>query len=419
MDACILRLFAMAVGARLRFEILKRDAFRCRYCGSNTLSAVLEIDHVIPISGGGSDDPSNLLTACFTCKRAKSNVSLAERQLPTAISAVDLLQQADDIRNYLQAQQCVVQAREDVHLYVENYWKRIHGYEAPAILQARWPTITRSNPLELVIAAIEASISCPSLSPTVVTKYFYGCLRNLRVGPDIKPSGAEENVAEPHQRNAEQRWRQMMDLLGIAYENNAPDCARGWWLKSRADENVFVTVATSWDQASAILTRLAPQADKNTTIVVLLDEWFKIEHKEREPYIVVGISYRGRDSHVTGVSFHICTSCEATDFSLGESCRQCGEGRAIMFFDCDAHSPLASHDGLWYRLEAEWTGHVWEMEAPAKMLWALWRSTLAFQDDKSFWSGCRGESHEMFYELHLQTVAAVKKVCQVPRDACE
>ncbi len=33
----------------------------------------MEVDHVIPISLGGSDDYYNLVTACFLCNRGKCN----------------------------------------------------------------------------------------------------------------------------------------------------------------------------------------------------------------------------------------------------------------------------------------------------------------------------------------------------------
>ena len=33
----------------------------------------LEVDHVIPISRGGTDDISNLKTACFKCNRGKGD----------------------------------------------------------------------------------------------------------------------------------------------------------------------------------------------------------------------------------------------------------------------------------------------------------------------------------------------------------
>ena len=58
---------------KLRFEILKRDQFRCRYCGRGEADgAKLHVDHVIPVLVGGRNDPENLATACADCNLGKS-----------------------------------------------------------------------------------------------------------------------------------------------------------------------------------------------------------------------------------------------------------------------------------------------------------------------------------------------------------
>lgn len=67
---------------KLRFEIFKRDGFRCRYCGREAGEGVeLRVDHVDPKSNGGSNEPSNLVTACHECNAGKSDVLLTERSL--------------------------------------------------------------------------------------------------------------------------------------------------------------------------------------------------------------------------------------------------------------------------------------------------------------------------------------------------
>jgi 5-methylcytosine-specific restriction endonuclease McrA len=60
-------------GLSLRFAILERDAFACRYCGRKPPEVELEVDHLVPRSAGGTDDPSNLVTACFDCNRGKKD----------------------------------------------------------------------------------------------------------------------------------------------------------------------------------------------------------------------------------------------------------------------------------------------------------------------------------------------------------
>lgn len=60
-----------AMSARLRFEVFKRDGFRCAYCGAHPPDVLLEVDHIIPVAKGGENDADNLVTACQRCNRGK------------------------------------------------------------------------------------------------------------------------------------------------------------------------------------------------------------------------------------------------------------------------------------------------------------------------------------------------------------
>ena len=58
----------------LRYNILKRDNFRCQICGSTQRDGVkLHVDHIVPVSKGGKTEPSNLQTLCDRCNMGKSN----------------------------------------------------------------------------------------------------------------------------------------------------------------------------------------------------------------------------------------------------------------------------------------------------------------------------------------------------------
>ncbi len=58
---------------RLRFEVFKRDHFACVYCGRTPPTVTLQIDHYEAVASGGSDDVSNLFTACEDCNLGKSD----------------------------------------------------------------------------------------------------------------------------------------------------------------------------------------------------------------------------------------------------------------------------------------------------------------------------------------------------------
>jgi HNH endonuclease len=52
-----------------RFAILKRDNYTCRYC--HRTGVPLEVDHVILLYRGGTNDDSNLVAACHDCNHGK------------------------------------------------------------------------------------------------------------------------------------------------------------------------------------------------------------------------------------------------------------------------------------------------------------------------------------------------------------
>ena len=62
------------ISPKLRFDVFRRDKFVCQYCGACGPNVELEVDHVIPVSRGGTDDMSNLKTACFNCNRGKGDI---------------------------------------------------------------------------------------------------------------------------------------------------------------------------------------------------------------------------------------------------------------------------------------------------------------------------------------------------------
>lgn len=56
----------------LRYDILKRDGFKCTICGATANDgAKLHVDHIKPVSKGGKTEPSNLRTLCEKCNSGK------------------------------------------------------------------------------------------------------------------------------------------------------------------------------------------------------------------------------------------------------------------------------------------------------------------------------------------------------------
>ena len=61
---------------KLTLKVLKRDNYKCLICGKSPSThpeLSLEVDHILPVSKGGTNDIENLQTLCFNCNRGKGN----------------------------------------------------------------------------------------------------------------------------------------------------------------------------------------------------------------------------------------------------------------------------------------------------------------------------------------------------------
>ena len=64
------------IGGDARYALLYKAGFRCQACGSKPSphnDVTLEIDHIVPFSWGGSDDPDNLQVLCKACNCSKKD----------------------------------------------------------------------------------------------------------------------------------------------------------------------------------------------------------------------------------------------------------------------------------------------------------------------------------------------------------
>lgn len=69
-----------SISAKLRVAVLERDGSRCQLCGRTPedddpviedRKVRLHVDHIIPLSEGGTHDISNLRTTCSSCNQGR------------------------------------------------------------------------------------------------------------------------------------------------------------------------------------------------------------------------------------------------------------------------------------------------------------------------------------------------------------
>lgn len=172
-----------AISKKDRFEVFKRDSFTCQYCGNTPPAVVLEVDHVIPVAGGGENDQDNLLTSCFDCNRGKGARSLG--QIPATV--VDKLEIAKERALQLSEYEKVLKAARrrllrGVNEVASVYEGYVPGYTLSESARRSVKVFLGKLPLFAVIEAMEMAFSA---RPDVAFKYFCGiCWNKIKRGQE-------------------------------------------------------------------------------------------------------------------------------------------------------------------------------------------------------------------------------------------
>lgn len=57
-----------------KLRVLKRDKYTCYYCKCNN-PLVQTVDHITPLSNGGTNEDKNLVSCCIVCNKIKGSMN--------------------------------------------------------------------------------------------------------------------------------------------------------------------------------------------------------------------------------------------------------------------------------------------------------------------------------------------------------
>lgn len=120
-----------AMKGSLRWHVLARDAFTCRYCGARAGQEGVElaVDHVVSVADGGDNHPDNLVTACKRCNGGKSSRSL--RDVPTPQEVVDRVREmTSTVQVQVEAAREAIQAKREMDQQMVNLKCEAYGVES-------------------------------------------------------------------------------------------------------------------------------------------------------------------------------------------------------------------------------------------------------------------------------------------------
>lgn len=168
----------------MRFDVFKRDAFTCQYCGSVPPSVVLEIDHIKPVCDGGSDDKENLITACFDCNRGKGADGLHVAPETIERRAEILAEKHEQLKAY---ERLIKSRRKLENKSIDEVEEafRIHfdGYSFSPKFRESVRVFLKSLPSDVVVASMHMACNrIPRRDDSI--KYFCGiCWKSIKELP--------------------------------------------------------------------------------------------------------------------------------------------------------------------------------------------------------------------------------------------
>jgi hypothetical protein len=167
------------ISKKVRFEIFKRDGFRCAYCGQAPPTVILEVDHIEPKAKGGKDEINNYITACFDCNRGKRDIPLDK--IPSSLSEnIEVLkekeEQIEEYRKFIKS----IEKRENKDVKeIEKAFQECFENRSftDVFINGTIKRFIKELPLHEIIESMRIAISKQS-DPDKCVKYFCGICWN-------------------------------------------------------------------------------------------------------------------------------------------------------------------------------------------------------------------------------------------------
>jgi hypothetical protein len=148
------------ISPKIRFEVFKRDAFTCQYCGAKAPDVILQVDHISPVAGGGDNDIVNLITACRGCNGGKGATQLSDQSTLAKQRAQleEINERREQLRLMVSWRAGLQQLEDEQCTVISDLLIKKCGYGLSEIGRAEVKKWLRQYGLEKTLTAVETGI---------------------------------------------------------------------------------------------------------------------------------------------------------------------------------------------------------------------------------------------------------------------
>jgi hypothetical protein len=147
------------ISKKLRFEVFKRDGFKCQYCGKSAPDIVLHVDHINPVKRGGKNDIMNLITSCLECNLGKGartidDKSIVERQCQ---QLQELTERREQLRMMTKWRDEMISLEEEQINYINRRIDELTGHSLNEIGKNDMRKTVKKYGFDMTLEALEKS----------------------------------------------------------------------------------------------------------------------------------------------------------------------------------------------------------------------------------------------------------------------
>lgn len=148
------------ISKKTRFEVFKRDSFKCQYCGASAPEAILEVDHINPVAHGGENELINYITSCKPCNAGKSDRRLSDNSILAKQKAQldELNERREQLEMMLQWRQGMKDIHESAADAAEAVWREHNpNYHLKNESKKKLTKLVKEFGLAIVLESIETA----------------------------------------------------------------------------------------------------------------------------------------------------------------------------------------------------------------------------------------------------------------------